>query len=173
VQPPIGPVDPLPPPANPPADPPKNDKDCHDHSCWHPWFGVDFGYNNYNSGWCNNGGYCEYPVVVEQPVYVQQPVVVEQAAVTIEAASLTKVPVGATITLHGKDFGMENGRVGVATGDLMLAAAVTNWSNEAVTLTVPQLALAAPAKAKFVVFRADGSVASEVPCELVLGSMMK
>jgi hypothetical protein len=142
---------------------------CHDHGCWYPWF--DFGFNTFNNGWCSNGGCVGSTVVVEQPVLVQEPVLMPSAGVTIEEASLTKVPVGATITLHGKDFGAEMGRVGMMSGELVLAAKVTAWTNEAVTLTVPELALAGPAKAKFVVLRADGSVASEVPCELVLAAV--
>ncbi|MCE9548775.1 MAG: hypothetical protein K8T25_25125 [Planctomycetia bacterium] len=142
-----------------------------------PW--IDYGcYHGgcYNSG-CYGGGYIEVvevPVVIEQPVIVQQPIVNEQPVVQqvaaqqeVEAANLMKVPAGATITLRGEGFGAQPGRVGIATGELLLAAKVVNWSDTAVQIEVPQVGLTAVAKAKFVVLKADGTLASEMAFELV------
>jgi hypothetical protein len=116
--------------------------------------------------------YTPRPIIVQQPVY-SQPVVVQRAPTTsiVEvAADLTQVPTGGTITLSGRNFGTNTGSVGVAAGELMLAAEVVNWTNDSVTLKVPQLTLAGPARAKFIIFRADRSIADEVPFELLPSS---
>ena len=48
----------------------------------------------------------------------------------------------------------------------MLPASVVSWNEKTVSITVPQVELTGPMKAKFVVRRADGSVANETPFQL-------
>lgn len=167
-----------PPPADPvdPPCPPKNDNHCHDGFCW-PNFGIGVGGFG---GWGFGGGnFVTQPVYVTQPV-VTSPVVVEQpaaevatadASITVEPTDLTKVEAGATITINGKDFGNEAGRVGMALGEVLLAAKVVNWSDTAVTIMVPQMDLAVPGKAKFLVLRPDGSLATELSFILMPSTM--
>jgi hypothetical protein len=130
----------------------------------HAWHGGHHHHHHYPY-------YRRYPVVVQQPIYTQ-PVVVQSVPTTsIEVATrLTQVPTGATITLSGQRFGSAAGTVGIAAGELMLSAEVLSWSNDAVTIRLPELTLAGPSKAKFIIFRANQSIADEVPFELVMGS---
>jgi hypothetical protein len=92
------------------------------------------------------------------------------SAVTTEvadgAASVMNVPAGATIKLDGSDFGAQQGRVSVVMGNLVLPTVVLSWSENAVSLTLPQVEMTGPGAAKFVVRRADGFVASETPFQL-------
>jgi hypothetical protein len=88
------------------------------------------------------------------------------AAAVDDSAGLTNVPVGATIKLDAADLGAQQGRVNVVAGNLVLPASVVSWNEKAVSLTVPQIELTAPMKAKFVVRRADGSIANETPFQL-------
>jgi hypothetical protein len=83
-----------------------------------------------------------------------------------QAASLTNVPAGATIKLDGSDFGAQQGRVSIVMGNLVLPTVVVNWSETEVSLTLPQVEMTAPEAAKFVVRRANGSVANETPFQL-------
>jgi len=157
---------------------------CHNW-CYDPcWYGG--GYNG-----CYGGGVIvvEKPVVVAQPVNVEQNVAVEQPAVDpavqqaaavepaaadavaakieAHAANLPKVPVGATITLRGEAFGDEAGKVAMQVGEVLLPATVSKWEAKAVTITLPQIGLAAAAKGKFLILKADGELANEIPFELV------
>jgi hypothetical protein len=129
----------------------------------------------------------EKQVIVEQPVAAQpaldqadqpvadseQPLAGQQAADEAEvpaetrSAELMKVAVGATITLRGEAFGEKTGRVAMRVGDLLLGAKVTKWEDKAVTITLQQVGLAGAAKAKFLILKADGKLATEVPFELV------
>ena len=89
------------------------------------------------------------------------------AAIVVETESLTQVSVGATITLHGQGFGQHAGRVAIKYGQLLLATPTVKWDDSAARIVVPQVGLLGSAKATFLVMRADGSVASEIPFELV------
>ena len=79
-----------------------------------------------------------------------------------------KVPVGATITLNGEAFGEKPGRVAMQVGELLLGTQVTKWDDKTVVISVPQVGLAAAAKAKFLILKADNTLASEIPFELIL-----
>jgi len=170
---------------------------CFNKFCWPWWgFGCSPNYNwCYDPCWygggyngCYGGGVIvvEKPVVVAQPVNVEQNVAVQQpaeeaavqqaaavepadAAANVEAAAanLPKVPVGATITLRGEAFGDEAGKVAMQVGEVLLPATVAKWEANAVTITLPQIGLAAAAKGKFLILKADGELANEIPFELV------
>ena len=83
-----------------------------------------------------------------------------------QAASLTTVPAGATIKLDGSNFGAQQGRVSIVMGNLVLPTVVVSWSENAVSLTLPPIEMTAPEAAKFVVRRANGSIANETPFQL-------
>jgi hypothetical protein len=92
---------------------------------------------------------------------------VAPAPIVGQSASLTQVPAGATITLTGQSFGGQAGRVGVAAGDLVMPAQVMSWSDSSITVTLPQVGVNSAAQAKFVVQRADGSLANEIRFQMV------
>ena len=161
---------------------------CFDKYCW-PWWGFGCSpcyqpcYDPCYYGGCYSGCYggglivVEQPVLVGQPVVLSQPVVaqepvvaaaaVEPAKVAAPADALPKVPVGATITLRGEAFGDEAGKVAMQIGELVLPVTMTKWEAKAVTITLPQVGLAAAAKGKFLILKADGSMANEIGFELV------
>jgi hypothetical protein len=68
-----------------------------------------------------------------------------------------------------KDGHSTGGRVNIVVGSMVLPTDVVSWSEKAVNLTLPHLELSAPVHAKFVVRRANGSLAIETPfqfCDL-------
>jgi hypothetical protein len=83
-----------------------------------------------------------------------------------QTASLTNVPAGATITLDGSDFGAQRGRVSIVAGNMILPTEVVSWTEKSVNLTLPQIEMTTPMQAKFVVHRANGTVAIETPFQL-------
>jgi IPT/TIG domain len=87
---------------------------------------------------------------------------VAPAPVFTQPASLMQVPAGSTITLIGQAFGGQTGRVGVVAGDFLMGAQVVSWSDSSITVTLPQVGVNSAANAKFVVQRADGSLANEI-----------
>jgi hypothetical protein len=97
---------------------------------------------------------------------VAAPAAAAAAAAVDDLAGLTNVPVGATIKLDAADLGAQPGRVSVVAGNLVLPASVVSWTEKTVSITVPQVELTGPTKAKFIVRRADGSVANETPFQL-------
>ncbi len=130
----------------------------------------------------------EVPVVIEKQVIVGQPALGQttlpltgaepqqavqpvagpaEAAAEAPVAELMQVPVGATITLRGEAFGEKSGRVAMQVGELLLGSKVAKWEDKAVTITLPQVGLAAAAKGKFLILKADGNLATEVPFQLV------
>ena len=82
-------------------------------------------------------------------------------------AKLPQVPVGATITLAGKDLGNKAGQVLVNVNQVVVAAEVVKWEVAAATVSMPQIRLAAATKAQLQVLLADGKVASTVDVELI------
>lgn len=54
-------------------------------------------------------------------------------------------------------------------GQLSMPSQIVSWSDTAITITVPQVGLASAATAKFVVLRADGSLAKETQFQMVAG----
>ncbi len=87
-----------------------------------------------------------------------------------DSASLTVVPAGATIKVDAQNLGPQPGRVSIVVGNLALPGVVANWSDNAVKITLPQVEVTGPVRAKIVVRRADGSVANETPFELAANS---
>jgi hypothetical protein len=88
------------------------------------------------------------------------------ATVTDDSASLTVVPAGSTIKVDAQNLGLQPGRVSIVVGNLAFPGAIANWSDGAVNITLPQVEVTGPVRAKIVVRRADGSVANETPFEL-------
>jgi hypothetical protein len=82
-------------------------------------------------------------------------------------AKLPQVPVGATITLAGKDLGAKAGQVLVSVNQVVLPAEVVKWEVAAATVSMPRIGLAAATKAQLQVVLADGKVANTVDVELV------
>jgi len=82
-------------------------------------------------------------------------------------AALPKIPVGATLTLQGKDLAEKQGQVVLQLGDIALPATINDWKNDAVTCTLPVLGLTKASKATLHVVKADGKTASTMNLELV------
>ena len=90
-----------------------------------------------------------------------------QAATDSDSANAMQIAVGSTFTLKGEKFGDKAGRVGVIVGQILIPVEVTNWSDNAITITLPSIGVGAAAKATFIVERADGSKAQETNFEMV------
>jgi hypothetical protein len=87
--------------------------------------------------------------------------------VAAKDAVLPKIPVGATLTLQGKDLADKQGQVVLQLGDIALPATINEWKNDSVTCTLPVLGLTKASKATLHVVKADGKTASTMNCELV------
>jgi hypothetical protein len=81
--------------------------------------------------------------------------------------ALPKIPVGATLTLQGKDLADKQGQVVLQLGEIALPATINEWKNDSVTCTLPVLGLTKASKATLHVVKADGKTASTMNCELV------
>jgi hypothetical protein len=81
--------------------------------------------------------------------------------------ALPQIPVGATLTLQGKDLSDKEGQVVLQVGDIALPATIQQWKNDAVTCTLPVLGLTKASKATIHVLKSDGKTASTMNCELV------
>jgi hypothetical protein len=79
-----------------------------------------------------------------------------------------QIPVGATVTLNGKDLSDREGQVVLQIGEIALPATITAWKNNMVTCTLPVLGLTKSSKATLHVLKADGKTASMLDCELVI-----
>jgi hypothetical protein len=86
--------------------------------------------------------------------------------VSDESANLTVVPAGATIKVDAQNLGGQPGRVSIVVGNLAFPGVVSNWSDNAVNITLPPVEVTAPVRATIVVRRPDGSVANETPFQL-------
>ena len=165
---PICPVKPICPPYNP----------C--KPCWTgPWWG----------GWCYNpcppiiipigGGFGGYgggygPSVVTETVVVEAAapaVVASEPAVTVESPvkeeKLMQVPVGATLTLEGKELGDKGGQVLLQFEKFSFPAQVNEWKPDHVTATLPLMGLSSPTKAQIFVLKDGGEVATTLAVELI------
>ena len=80
---------------------------------------------------------------------------------------LPQIPVGATVTLNGKDLSDKEGQVVLQIGEIALPATITEWKNDKVTCRLPVLGLTKASKATLHVLKADGKTASTFDCELV------
>jgi hypothetical protein len=89
-----------------------------------------------------------------------------ETPVADDSASLTVVPAGSTIKVDAQNLGPQPGRVSIVVGNLAMPGVVANWSDTAVNITLPQVEVTGPVRAKIVVRRANGSVANETPFQL-------
>ncbi len=78
-----------------------------------------------------------------------------------------QIAAGSSFTLKGEKFGEKPGRVGVVISQILIPVEVTNWSDNAITITLPAVGVDSAAKATFIVERADGSKAKEMNFEMV------
>jgi len=85
----------------------------------------------------------------------------------VSTTNLPKIPVGATLTLQGKDLADREGQVVLQLGDFAVPATIKEWSNTSVTCTLPALGITKASKATLHVLKADGKTASTMDCELV------
>jgi hypothetical protein len=194
IKPPVGPVPPICPP-KPPHCPP-HDGHCHPghghghcHKHWRHSPIVIFlpGYvPRYETVVTE---VVEVPVPVATPVApvadasqtakAPEPAAVDELgkAVTQEAKAseaekatsdkLPQVPVGATITLAGKDLGETAGQVLVNVNQVVMTAEVVKWESAAATVSMPRIGLAASTKAQLQLLLADGKLANSVEIELI------
>lgn len=81
--------------------------------------------------------------------------------------ALPKIPVGATVTLNGKDLSDKPGQVMLQIGDIAVPATIKEWKNDAVICTLPVLGLTKASQATLHVLKADGKTASTMRLELV------
>ncbi len=102
-----------------------------------------------------------------KPAEVNPADVASQDAAGKSAGPLPQIPVGATLTLQGKDLSEKEGQVLLQLGDIAMPATIKEWKNDSVTCTLPVLGLAKASKASLHVLKADGKVASVMNCELV------
>jgi len=82
-------------------------------------------------------------------------------------SKLPQVPVGATITLAGKDLGDKAGQVLVNVNQVVMSAEVVKWESAAATVAMPRIGLAAATKAQLQLLLADGKLANSVEIELI------
>lgn len=102
------------------------------------------------------------PAATEPPAAESAPIIVVSKDV-----ALPQVPVGATITLSGKDLSEKEGQVVLQIGEIALPATIKEWSNSAVVCTLPPLGLTKASKATLHVLKADGKTASTMEVQLV------
>jgi hypothetical protein len=109
-------------------------------------------------------------VVVEspaQPAAVVNEVAPAAVVEPVKEEKLMQVPVGATLTLKGKELGDKPGQVLLQFEKFSFPAQVGEWKPDHVTTTLPQMGLAAPAKAQIFVLKETGEVATTLAVELV------
>jgi hypothetical protein len=105
--------------------------------------------------------------LADAPAAESTPAEVASKEVVAKEASLPQIPVGATLTLNGKDLSDKEGQVMLQIGEIALPATITEWKNNLVTCTLPVLGLTKSSKATIHVLKADGKTASMLNCELV------
>lgn len=84
-----------------------------------------------------------------------------------DAANAMQIAAGSTFTLKGEKFGDKAGQIGVVVGEILIPVQVIDWSDKAITLTLPQVGVGSAAKATFLVQRADGSTTKETSFAMV------
>lgn len=102
------------------------------------------------------------PVAAAAPAAESEP-----AAVAVPEVPLPQIPVGATVTLNGKDLSDQPGQVMLQIGDIAVPATIKEWKNDAVVCTLPVLGLTKASRATLHVLKADGKTASTMSLELV------
>ena len=161
VKPPMGPVkppvDPMP-PTKPPKHPPHHDDHGHDDH-----HGNHHGHHGQFPWWKFQGGRGGYPYgqVVSPPVIVVNPVTVPGPAARLELSP------GMELTISEADFGSAQGQAGLRLGEVMLSAEVVRWQPGAVVVRLPMAQIARSVSAELLLVRADGTLARELPFDLV------
>ncbi|APZ95802.1 IPT/TIG domain-containing protein [Fuerstiella marisgermanici] len=84
-------------------------------------------------------------------------------------ADVPEIEVGQRVTIDGKSFGSQTGRVVVMIGSLPLEARIVEWTSTEVTAVLPQLPLAETARANVQVITAYGHTADQLTVDLVPG----
>jgi hypothetical protein len=191
-----GPITTLPCPVKPicpikPICPPFPGPVCGNNYC-NPWWGGWWynpctpiiipigcgGYGGYGGGY--GGGYVGDTIVVNETTVVESPAQPATAPATatsevapatavepVKEEKLMQVPVGATLTLQGKELGDKPGQVLLQFEKFSFPAQVSEWKPDHVTTTLPQMGLAAPTKAQIFVLKDTGEVATTLTVELV------
>ncbi|MFN0017383.1 MAG: hypothetical protein ACKVP0_03925 [Pirellulaceae bacterium] len=188
-----GPITTLPCPVKPicpikPICPPFPGPICGSNNNCNPWWGgwwynpctpiiIPIGCDGY-------GGYGGYvggdTIIVNETVVVESPaqpaVIVNEVAPAaamepvkepVKEEKLMQVPVGATLTLQGKELGDKPGQVLLQFEKFSFPAQVSQWKPDQVTTTLPQMGLAGPTKAQIFVLKDTGEVATTLTVELV------
>jgi hypothetical protein len=113
----------------------------------------------------------EGPVAAEGPIAAAPPTEPaaqpNQTETVSNGVPLPQIPVGATLTLQGKDLTDKQGQVVLQLGEIALPATIKEWKNDSVICTLPVLGLTKASKATLHVLKADGKTASTLNCELV------
>lgn len=107
-------------------------------------------------------------LTADVPAAESTPAEVASKEEVIREVPLPQIPVGATVTLNGKDLSDKEGQVVLQIGEIALPATITAWKNNMVTCTLPVLGLTKSSKATLHVLKADGKTASMLDCELVI-----
>jgi hypothetical protein len=79
------------------------------------------------------------------------------------APQLPTVQMGTELELSGNELGSEPGKVELLIGDSKLAATVVRWTDDEVTIRIPDLPLAESMQGTIQLILADGNPVSEVP----------
>lgn len=107
------------------------------------------------------------PVVAAEPVAIQQPAAEIAPVEVVKKEALPQIPVGATVTLNGKDLTDKVGQVVLQVGEIALPVTIKEWKNDSVICTLPVLGLTKSSPATLHVLKADGKTASTLNLELV------
>jgi len=84
------------------------------------------------------------------------------------AASNAAAEVGTPVALPGEGFGLQAGKVTFNVAGLKLDAELLDWSENGITVRMPQLALTSPTPVQLLVTRADGQAATPLTLTAVL-----
>ena len=101
------------------------------------------------------------PIVVQKQIVVQEPVVVHKPLVQ-PVAPLPQVAAGSALTIPANFLGPQPGHVFLSIGATKLPCQVLSWKPEAVTITLPPMAIAAPQKACVHVLMPHGQIMKRV-----------
>ena len=110
----------------------------------------------------------EEVIAADVPTAVDAPSEVKPAAELVsKEVALPQIPIGATLTLNGKELSNKEGQVVLQIGEIALPATINEWKNDAVTCTLPVIGITRASKATLHVLKADGKTASTMNFELV------
>lgn len=80
----------------------------------------------------------------------------------------TPAEIGTPVALPGEGFGLQAGKVAFNVAGMKLDAELLDWSENGITVRMPQLALSSPTPVQLLVTRADGQAAAPVALTAVL-----